>query len=165
MTLSTQHTQHADVSFDGGDLDCGNGLLLLIRKHIDPLDRGGLLEIRSTEISVDEDLPAWCRMTGNELVSFTKQDKQRSFLVAKGRLAERKASAASTPVVKSGAALVEVKPLLVFPAPAPAPVIRPLSVMGIGSWPRPRWMLQAVHEHMEGRLDEAAFHFEAPSAN
>ena len=164
MTLSTQHPQHADVSFDGGDLDCGNGLLLLIRKHIDPLDRGGLLEIRSTEISVDEDLPAWCRMTGNELVSFTKQDKQRSFLVAKGRLAERKAGAASTPVVKSGAALVEVKPLLVFPAPAPAPVIRPLSVMGIGSWPRPRWMLQAVHEHMEGRLDEAAFQATADDA-
>ena len=58
-----------DVSFDGGDLDCGNGLLLLIRKHIDPLPRGGLLELRSTEISVDEDLPAWCRMTGNELLS------------------------------------------------------------------------------------------------
>ena len=25
--------------------------------------------------------------------------------------------------------------------------------MGIGSWPRPRWMLQAMHEHLEGRLD------------
>ena len=62
------HTHQPDVSFDGGDLDCGNGLLLLIRKHIDPMDRGKLLEIRSTEISVDEDLPAWCRMTGNELV-------------------------------------------------------------------------------------------------
>ena len=37
------HPQAADVSFDGGDLDCGNGLLLLIRKHIDPLPRGGLL--------------------------------------------------------------------------------------------------------------------------
>lgn len=164
MTLSTQHPQPADVSFDGGELDCGNGLLLLIRKHIDPLDRGGLLEIRSTEISVDEDLPAWCRMTGNELVSFTKQDKQRSFLVAKGTLAERKSVAPSTPVVKTGAALVKVKPLLVFPAPAPAPVIRPLSVMGIGSWPRPRWMLQAVHEHMEGRLDEAAFQATADDA-
>ena len=164
MTLSTQHPQHADVSFDGGDLDCGNGLLLLIRKHIDPLDRGGLLEIRSTEISVDEDLPAWCRMTGNELVSFTKQDKQRSFLVAKGKLAERKADAAPAPVIKTGAAMVEVKPLLVFPPPAPAPAIRPLSVMGIGSWPRPRWMLQAVHEHMEGRLNEAAFQATADDA-
>ncbi len=164
MTAPTQHPQHADVSFDGGDLDCGNGLLLLIRKHIDPLERGGLLEIRSTEISVDEDLPAWCRMTGNELVSFIKHDKQRSFLVAKGKLSERKGATAAAPVVRAGVELVAVKPLLVFPPVAPAPSIRPLSVMGIGSWPRPRWMLQAVHEHMEGRLDDAAFHATANDA-
>src|SRR6478609_9258667 len=83
-----------DVSFDGGDLDCGNGLLLLIRKHIDPMARGQVLEIRSTEISVDEDLPAWCRMTANELVSFTKVGTQRSFLVCKGKLEERGRAAA-----------------------------------------------------------------------
>lgn len=164
MTQPAQHPHQADVSFDGGDLDCGNGLLLLIRKHIDPLDRGGLLEIRSTEISVDEDLPAWCRMTGNELISFIKEDKQRSFLVAKGKFAERKAGAAPAIIAKSGVELVAVKPMLQFPEPAPAPAIRPLSVMGIGSWPRPRWMLQAVHEHMEGRLDEASFQSTADDA-
>ena len=86
MQPSERHALAPDVAFDGGDLDCGNGLLLLIRKHIDPLPRGGLLEIRSTEVSVDEDLPAWCRMTRNELVSWTKQGRQRSFLVAKGVL-------------------------------------------------------------------------------
>ena len=37
MDASAQHAYTPDVSFDGGDLDCGNGLLLLIRKHIDPL--------------------------------------------------------------------------------------------------------------------------------
>src|SRR6516165_11707184 len=84
MDETTRHSYPADVSFDGGDLDCGSGLLLLIRKHIDPLECGQLLEIRSTEISVDEDLPAWCRLTGNELVSWTRQGKQRSFLVRKG---------------------------------------------------------------------------------
>jgi len=78
MTPSSAHTRAPDVSFDGGDLDCGNGLLLLIRKHIDPLPRGGLLEIRSTEISVDEDLPAWCRMTRNELLSWTKEPPQNN---------------------------------------------------------------------------------------
>ena len=83
------HALVPDTGFDGGDLDCGNGLLLLIRKHIDPLPRGGLLEILSTEISVDEDLPAWCRLTGNELVSWTKVQRQRSFLICKGSLAER----------------------------------------------------------------------------
>ena len=89
MNTSAASPLLPDVSFDGGDLDCGNGLLLLIRKHIDPLPRGGLLGILSTEISVDEDLPAWCRLTGNELVSFTKDGKQRSFLVCKGKLEER----------------------------------------------------------------------------
>ena len=67
-----RHQLDADASFDGGDLDCGNGLLLLIRQHIDPMERGQLLEFRSTEISVEEDFPAWCRMTGNELVSFVR---------------------------------------------------------------------------------------------
>ncbi len=162
--MTFTHPQQPDVSFDGGDLDCGNGLLLLIRRHIDPLERGGLLEIQSTEISVDEDLPAWCRMTGNELVSFLREGKQRSFLVCKGKLAERRAAPVHTAQQRGGIDLVVVKPMTVFPAAAPAPSIRPLSVMGIGSWPRPRWMLQAVHEHMEGRLDEAAFHATADDA-
>jgi 5-methyltetrahydropteroyltriglutamate--homocysteine methyltransferase len=61
-----RHPWPADVSFDGGDLDGGNGLLLLICEHLDPLVPGQLLEFRSIEISVDEDFAAWCRLTGNE---------------------------------------------------------------------------------------------------
>ncbi|MCX5731738.1 MAG: hypothetical protein NTY18_10385 [Deltaproteobacteria bacterium] len=38
--------------FDGGALDCGSGLLLLIRQNIDPLGPGDLLEIGSSESSV-----------------------------------------------------------------------------------------------------------------
>src|SRR5215468_2987461 len=89
MEAAERHPFPADASFDGGDLDCGNGLLLLIRQHMDPLERGQLLEFHSTEISVDEDFPAWCRLTGNELVSWTKHGRDRSFLVCKGTLAER----------------------------------------------------------------------------
>ena len=50
---------------EGGNLDCGSGLLLLIRKAMHQVPEGEVLEIRSTEISVREDLPAWCRMTEN----------------------------------------------------------------------------------------------------
>jgi hypothetical protein len=50
-----QHPLVPDVSFDGGDLDCGGGLLLLIRRHIDPMERGGLLEILSTDASVEQE--------------------------------------------------------------------------------------------------------------
>ena len=37
MDAVERHALEPDASFDGGDLDCGNGLLLLIRQHIDPL--------------------------------------------------------------------------------------------------------------------------------
>src|SRR3989441_4533283 len=151
-----RHQLDADARFDGGDLDCGNGLLLLIRQHMDPMERGQLLEFRSTEISVEEDFPAWCRMTGNELVSFVRRGKERSFLVCKGRLTERqpsrRVSAAALATVTRQPVAVSVPTTL--PAPAAAPAVRPLSIMGIGSWPRPRWMLQAIHEHLEGRLGE-----------
>ena len=154
-----RHQLEADTSFDGGDLDCGNGLLLLIRQHIDPMERGQLLEFRSTEISVEEDFPAWCRMTGNELVSFVRRGKERSFLVCKGRLAERPRSRrlSATAVAAVARQPVAITVPTTLPAPSAAPTVRPLSVMGIGSWPRPRWMLQAIHEHLEGRLGEAEF--------
>src|SRR5579871_1392177 len=156
MKPSDKHPLPADVSFDGGDLDCGNGLLLLIRKHIDPMARGQLLEILSTEISVDEDLPAWCRMTSNELVSFTKVGKQRSFLVCKGKLDER-GQAPARAVTMSVAIQPMETPSPPRPAPVPAPPLPLLAVMGIGSWPRPRWMIESMHAYVEGRLDEAAF--------
>ncbi|MBK7875399.1 MAG: cobalamin-independent methionine synthase II family protein [Planctomycetes bacterium] len=181
------HALAADATVDGGDLDCGGGLLLLIRRSIDPLPRGGLLDVRSTETSVDVELPAWCRMTGNELVSWTKHGSQRSFLVCKGRLAERArptnpagvapaparahadgaptlgargAPAARTATVASTA----LNRARVLPAAAPAASIAPLSVMGIGSWPRPKWLVRVLHEFLEGRLSESEFHASADDA-
>ncbi|GAA4332371.1 hypothetical protein GCM10023144_22220 [Pigmentiphaga soli] len=182
MDPIARHAHAPDVSFDGGDLDCGNGLLLLIRKHIDPLPRGGLLEILSREISVDEDLPAWCRLTGNELVSWTKAGGQRSFLVCKGRLAERAAAPVEAEPAPSVAAPMSRRPSApaapasTAPAsaapsspsrerqPVPAAPVPPLAVTGVGSWPRPRWMIDAMHAHVEGRLAEAAFHETADDA-
>lgn len=160
---SATHPLSPDVSFDGGDLDCGNGLLLLIRKHIDPMAPGQLLEIRSTEISVEEDLPAWCRLTANDLVSFVKSGKQRSFLVCKGKLEER-GRADAKPAMQATLSAPVAQPV-VPPVPRrPAPAIPPLAVTGIGSWPRPRWMVDAMHAYIEGRLDEAAFHQTADDA-
>jgi 5-methyltetrahydropteroyltriglutamate--homocysteine methyltransferase len=168
-----RHPFEPDASFDGGDLDCGNGLLLLIRQHIDPLLPGQLLEFRSTEISVEEDLPAWCRMTGNELVSLVRRGRERSFLVSKGALRARGPRGAGAAAPRSDAArsaevvrqrVVDVVIPSTLPSPAPAPAIRPLSVMGIGSWPRPRWMLRAIHDHLEGRLSDEEFEATADDA-
>ncbi|HYL80520.1 MAG TPA: OsmC family protein [Candidatus Acidoferrum sp.] len=59
----------ADAVCEGGDLDCGSGLLLIIRSAMEPLAAGGVLELRSREISVREDLPAWCRLVGHTLLA------------------------------------------------------------------------------------------------
>ena len=155
-----RHPRPPDAAFDGGDLDCGNGLLLLIRRHIDPLPRGGLLEIRSTEVSVDEDLPAWCRLTGNELVSWTRTGRVRSFLVAKGTLAER-AAGVKTATAAAGSVPAEAAPRRAPIAPRPVPA---LAVTGMGSWPRPRWLVDALHAYVEGRLDDRAFQETADDA-
>ena len=161
----SNHYHPPDASFDGGDLDCGSGLLLLIRRHIDPLPRGGLLEILSTESSVKEDLPSWCRLTGNELVSVAAVGTGISFLVCKGALGER---TDSIPSRSAGAPVVETVTSPRFrhrlPETISAPLIPPLSVMGIGSWPRPRWMVQAMHDRMEGRLAEEEFQATADDA-
>ncbi len=163
-------------SFDGGDLDCGNGLLLLIRKHIDPLTPGQLLEILSTETSVVEDLPAWCRLTGNDLVSHISRGKQNSFLVSKGPAADLRAAEpepTAPPKKKKKKAkphsarekeyapitqpIAEVVIPDYLPQPAPAPSVAPLSVMGVGSWPRPPWLLRALNDHLESRMSAEEF--------
>ncbi|MBX9680831.1 MAG: 5-methyltetrahydropteroyltriglutamate--homocysteine methyltransferase [Gemmataceae bacterium] len=156
---SHPHASHA--SFEGGDLDCGNGLLLLIRKHLDPLEPGQLLEIRSRESSVDEDLPAWARLTGNELVSFVKHGNERSFLVSKGKFGGAQVQTAQAAQAPPHSAIRTEAP---SPAPAMLQPLPRFAVMGVGSWPRPRWMLQAVHEYLEGRLSEDAFQHTADDA-
>jgi len=147
MDWTTKHLQPPTVSFDGGDLDCGSGLLLLIRKHIDPLEPGQLLEIKSTDSTVEEDLPAWCRLTRNELISRIRTGSVRSYLVSKGPL---------------GATLPRVGlPIRVESATSTIPRVSqnlpPFAVMGIGSWPRPGWLLRSLHDHLSGRLGEEEF--------
>ncbi len=186
-----KHEFEPDTSFDGGDLDCGNGLLLLIRKHLDALEPGQLLEIRSTETSVEQDLPAWCRLTKNELLSYTRDGKQHSYLVCKGSAQEVKAgtsqqsaSSIAGSVSSIGGSLSSIEGSLsviegavtgiggipsdieglISTNEGYVPTIEPLSVMGIGSWPRPRWMMQALHEHAEGKLAEDEFQITADDA-
>ena len=180
--MESPHPYEPAVSFDGGDLDCGNGLLLLIRKHIDPLDAGQLLEIISVEASVDEDLPAWCRLTGNELVSRRHDGRRRSFLVSKGPFTDPSVGPSVEPetLVRHPAKkdrhgrkrmqmeIVQevVEPFIPgrLPGPAPAPAIPPLSVLSVGSWPRPRWLLRALSAHLAGRLGDEEFDADADDA-
>lgn len=87
MTSSdSQMLPHSDAICEGGDLDCGSGLLLIIREAMAPLRGGGILELRSREISVKEDLPAWCRMVGHTLLTIVPAEQKytRYFIQKQG---------------------------------------------------------------------------------
>ncbi len=60
---------------DGGDMDCGSGLLLLITRAMRRLDEGQLLGIRSAEASVVTDLPVWAELVGHDLAGSTAESE------------------------------------------------------------------------------------------
>ena len=161
MTLKKMHPVEPDSSFDGGDLHCGNGLLLLIRKHIDPLERGQVLEILASDPTVHEELSSWCRLTENELVSVLQLDDKKSYLVCKGKFDQTltgKKSKNDPSILKVQFSEVKTP---VIPASlarlSEAPAIGNLAVTGIGSWPRPAWMLRTLNEYLEGKIDRQQF--------
>lgn len=70
-----------DRTFDGGDLDCGSGLVLLLRENMLKIPVGGTLEMKSREPTVRDDLPPWCRMTGHDyLGAIDEKDHVRYFI-------------------------------------------------------------------------------------
>jgi TusA-related sulfurtransferase len=68
---------------DGGDQGCGGGLLLLMLQAMKRLEPGAVLEVRSTDPGVREDLPAWCRMTGNELLAEQEGERRNRYFLRK----------------------------------------------------------------------------------
>jgi len=73
-----------DRMFDGGDLDCGSGLILMIRDNMLKVPARGILEMRSREPTVSDDLPPWCRMSGHEFLGKTKASGYSRYFVRKG---------------------------------------------------------------------------------
>ncbi|SHO42630.1 TusA-related sulfurtransferase [Desulfopila aestuarii DSM 18488] len=73
-----------DKVFDGGDLDCGSGLILLIREHMMQTPVDGILEMRSREPTVADDLPPWCRMAGHEYLGKVDGDGYTRYFVRRG---------------------------------------------------------------------------------
>jgi tRNA 2-thiouridine synthesizing protein A len=55
-----------DAEWDAGDLGCGE-LVLDLRKRLRAMP-GRVLKLRALDPGAPEDLPAWCRLTHNELI-------------------------------------------------------------------------------------------------
>jgi len=73
-----------DVVFDGGDLDCGSGLVLMIRENMLQAPVGGVLEMQSSEPTVADDLPPWCRLAGHEYLGKLPGEGRVRYLVRRG---------------------------------------------------------------------------------
>jgi len=70
--------------FEGGDLDCGSGLILLIRENMLLVPEQGILEMRSREPTVKNDLPPWCRMVGHDYLGFLEGDGFTRYFIRPG---------------------------------------------------------------------------------
>ncbi len=56
------------AEFDGGDMDCGSGLLLSITSAMRKIEPGEILLLHTRERSVLADLPAWARLAKHDLL-------------------------------------------------------------------------------------------------
>ena len=77
-----------DHVFDVGDLDCGSGLILLIRENMLKVSENGILEMRSREPSVAEDLPPWCRMSGHKYLGMVQAPGYKRYFIRRGKTDE-----------------------------------------------------------------------------
>ncbi len=59
----------SDREWDAGDLGCGD-LVLELRMRLQAMDAGEVLRLTARDPAAPEDIPAWCRLTGNALVSW-----------------------------------------------------------------------------------------------
>ena len=89
MPMELFHAQNGqeiavEAVCDGGDQGCGGGLLLLMLQAMKRLEPGAVLEVRSTDSGVREDLPAWCRMTGNDLLAEQEGAQRNRYFIRKG---------------------------------------------------------------------------------
>ena len=55
--------------WDAGDMACGD-LVLELRMRLRSIKPGEILKVVATDDGAPQDLPAWCRMTGNTLVQY-----------------------------------------------------------------------------------------------
>lgn len=84
-----------DQILDGGDLDCGSGLILLIRESMLKTPEGGILEMRSREPTVGVDLPPWCKMVGHEYLGALQTPAYARYFMRRTAQAEDTASLAA----------------------------------------------------------------------
>ncbi len=57
-----------DQEWDAGDLGCGE-LVIRLRFLLKAMQPGQVIRVHATDSGAPQDLPAWCRMTGEVLLA------------------------------------------------------------------------------------------------
>jgi tRNA 2-thiouridine synthesizing protein A len=65
----------ADIVLDAGETACGD-LVMQIFQQMKALQPSQVLEVIAYDPGAREDIPAWCRQTGNTLLSVDLQTEQ-----------------------------------------------------------------------------------------
>jgi TusA-related sulfurtransferase len=73
----SQDPPPADVTVDLGQVGCGD-MTPMIRGRLREMQSGQVLEVISEEAAAQEGIPAWSRLTGNELVSTVRETSARA---------------------------------------------------------------------------------------
>jgi tRNA 2-thiouridine synthesizing protein A len=60
--------KHFASEWDAGDMGCGE-LLMLLNPRVKALAPGEVLRLVARDPGAIEDMPAWCRLTGHQLIS------------------------------------------------------------------------------------------------
>jgi TusA-related sulfurtransferase len=69
---------------DAGSLSFSDGLSILLLRKLDTLSPGQILELQSTDSSLEHDLRAWARLTANRWLSVRSSDRRHSHFIEKG---------------------------------------------------------------------------------
>jgi tRNA 2-thiouridine synthesizing protein A len=71
-----------DAKTDLAELGCGD-LVMAMMKAIKPLEPGQVIEVIATDLGAVNDIPAWCRVTGHELLAGPSGNDGNTYLIRK----------------------------------------------------------------------------------
>jgi tRNA 2-thiouridine synthesizing protein A len=67
MSADSDAPPQFDEDWDAGDLGCGD-LVLRLRFRLKAMRPGQVIRVRALDSGAPQDLPAWCRLTGETLL-------------------------------------------------------------------------------------------------
>lgn len=73
----------ADVVVDTGEQGCGE-LIVTVAKRFRPLAAGTVVAVVTYDPGAREDLPAWCRLMGHELLGSEPEGRGLRYFIRKG---------------------------------------------------------------------------------